>query len=250
LHRRTGKILMPLSNFFRAARSARRAGLTLAVLLMALPATGGTIEGRITYQGEVPKYPFADELNHRAELFTVHRQNRGLQFAVVYLRGKLPVREPPKLAPVVVDQKDHTFLPPVVAVRDGQGVRFTNSDYANHNVRSWALEPDNTINIYTGTGGAYEHRFQANRAYRPIRLGCDIHGWMRGWIYVFDHPWFAVTDSSGRFTISDAPDGTYDLEIRQPDGGLKSARSIEVKPGARVQVNVEFKATDLPASTR
>jgi plastocyanin len=222
------------------------------VLLLTAAVQAGTIEGRVTYQGEVPKYALADDFNRRADLFEVHRKDQGLRFAVVYLRGNVPARreDPRKLAAAVVDQKEYTFLPHVLAVRDGQPVKFINSDLANHNVHSTALELANQINIYTGLGGGQEHCFAANRAYRPIRLGCDIHGWMRGWIYVFDHPWFAVTDASGRFTLSDVPEGTYQLEVRQPDGSLKATRMVELKQGEKAQVDVMFTDKDLPQASR
>jgi plastocyanin len=219
-------------------------------LFLGAASQAATIEGRITYQGKVPQYSLADDLGRHTDLFEVNRQDQGLRFVVVYLRGVPAEKVPAKSPPAVIDQKDYVFLPHVLAVRAGQPVKFTNSDPANHNVRSTALEQANQMNVYTGLGGGHIQQFEANRAYRPIRLGCDIHGWMRGWIYVFDHPWFAVTDSSGRFALTDVPTGTVQLEIRQPDGGLRATRTMTIKPGERLPMNISFSDSDLPETAR
>ena len=44
-----------------------------------------------------------------------------------------------------------------------------------------------------------------------IRVKCDVHEWMRAWIWVFDHPYYATTDAEGHFKITDVPAGTYTL---------------------------------------
>src|SRR5690606_37120358 len=103
--------------------------------------------------------------------------------------------------PARMDQLDYAFRPPLLAVRSGERVAFSNSDPANHNVRASSLRPGNQFNVYTGSGGEYLHRFEADEKQRPVLIGCDIHAWMRGWVYVFDHPHFAVTDEAGRFAL-------------------------------------------------
>jgi plastocyanin len=153
-------------------------------------------------------------------------------------------------APVVIDQKDFTFVPRVVGVRSLAPVRFTNSDPANHNVRSAALERENQFNVFTSAGNDYLHRFVSNRAGRPVRLGCDIHGWMQAWIYVFDHPWYQVTDHGGKFALPVLPTGTYQLEVRQPDVGLRTTREVEVKAGETTRVVIEFTQKDLSSERR
>ena len=59
----------------------------------------------------------------------------------------------------------------------GQPVKFTNSDPANHNVRTAVTERTNQFNVFTGADGSYTHRFTPQP--EPIRVGCDIHPWMR-----------------------------------------------------------------------
>ena len=145
-----------------------------------------------------------------------------------------------------MDQRDHEFAPRVLAVRAGQSVKFTNSDPANHNVRATASEPANQFNVFTGMDGSYTHRFIANSGSRPVRVGCDIHPWMRGWLYVFEHPWFAVTDEHGSFRIDSVPAGEYTLVLEQPDIRHRIEQSVTVSGDKTTEVEFEIREEDLP----
>ena len=137
------------------------------------------------------------------------------------------------------------FAQSAASVRDGQRVRFKNSDGGNHNVRTATLDPHNEFNVFTGAGTSYEHAFRADPKQRPVRIGCDLHAWMRAWVYVFDHPYFAVTDEKGRFEIKDVPPGRYQLRIRQPDGGLSREQELVVRQGESREIDVRFEQHDL-----
>ena len=54
----------------------------------------------------------------------------------------------------------------------------------------------------------------------PIEVSCSIHHWMKCWVRVFDHPYFAVTDDNGKFEIKYAPKGKLRLFIWQETGGI------------------------------
>ncbi len=209
----------------------------------------GSIEGVVTYRGENPKSRYADEEGHYRDLLEVDPKSRGVRYVVVFIgddeaalkraapqTNNVPTASPP----VVIDQKDYIFVPHLIAVRAGQAVRFTNSDAANHNVRTLSAHAKNFFNVFTGNGHAYEHRFVAEPSGRAIPLGCDIHPWMRGWVYVFDHAGFAVTDEQGRFVIPKVPAGRHKLVLQQPDVEWREERSIEVTTKAAIQVKVEM----------
>jgi plastocyanin len=147
--------------------------------------------------------------------------------------------------PLVIDQKQETFVPHLVALRAGQKIRFTNSDFANHNVRSASVDDRNVFNVYTGVGREFTREFTADRLGRPIRLGCDIHAWMRGWVYVFDHPYFAVTNMVGEFAIEAIPVGTYQLVIHQPDVGFRESRQVHVLADVDVEIDIRIREADL-----
>jgi hypothetical protein len=137
------------------------------------------------------------------------------------------------------------FVPHLVAVRVGQPVKFTSSDVANHNVRAISLEQKNQFNRFTGGGDSYTHRFTAERRNRPVRIGCDLHRWMGAWVFVFEHSRFAVTGEDGSYRVGDLPPGKYTLSFRQPDGGLRADRDIEIAAGKKTTVDFEFTEKDL-----
>src|SRR5919108_4972350 len=117
----------------------------------------GTIEGLVTFHGAVPRSDIADDSgNHRA-LLRVDPRTGGVQYIVAFLALGMPApatgeRPGPSTnagRPVVVDQRDHAFEPHLIAIRSGQIVKFTNSDNANHNVRTISLVPANQFNVFT-----------------------------------------------------------------------------------------------------
>ncbi len=208
----------------------------------------GRLRGVVRFEGAVPKAETADETGRKRALFEVHPKTRGLRDAVVYWIDAPADASPDNakdLPVVVVDQKDSTFVPHVISVRSGQLVKFTNSDSINHNVRTTAIEVKNQFNVYTGSRNEYLHRFVTDKKQRPIRLGCDIHAWMSGWVYAFDHPFHAVTDSEGQFELPQLPVGKHRLAIRQPDGNARRDVTVEIIAGKTTVLDVSFCDADL-----
>jgi plastocyanin len=222
-----------------------------AVLLVATGSAqraASSISGRILYRGQAPPPVFVPESGGVSPVLRVDRESAGLQYAVVYVDGARAPAVP--RAPVTVAQRGFIFDPPVVAVAAGQEVRFTNDDSSNHNVRSADPMPRNRFNAYTGAGQEYVHRFTKPAVARPIVLSCDIHEWMAGWVYVFDHPWFAVTDRQGRFQIDGVLPGSYAVGVRQPAGGLTRDVRVDVREGEPAIVEVVFGTEDLKKPIR
>jgi plastocyanin len=229
-------------------KPTRAIGLIVLSVIACLPPSAwaqerGTLEGQVTYSGEVPKADVLDEAGRRRDLLQVDRRTKGVRDVMVSLLA--PPSEPGDRKTETVDQFEHRFVPHVIAIRAGQGIRFTNSDAANHNVRASSLEARNSFNIYTGIGGHYEHRFVAQPTLHPVRLGCDIHPWMSAWIFVFDHPYFAVTDEDGRFRIPDIPAGNYQLLVRQADVGYQRRIDLAIEAGKATTSTIQFTRDDL-----
>ena len=71
----------------------------------------------------------------------------------------------------------------------------------------------------------------------PVSVECNIHPWMNGWVRVFNHPYFAVTDENGGFEFKDAPAGNWQLMIWHGSGGWlggakgKNGQPITIKAG-------------------
>jgi hypothetical protein len=72
-----------------------------------------------------------------------------------------------------------------------------------------------------------------------IPAGCDVHPWMRSYISVVDHPFFAVTDEDGKFEIKGLPAGEYEIEAVHEK--LKSTTGkITVKDGESAKLDLNY----------
>lgn len=206
----------------------------------------GGIEGLISFHGAIPKSTVADDAGVRHDLLKVDAGNRGVRHVILYVtRSDGTMLSTPFAAPppreLLVDQVDYAFTPQVLAVREGEAVTFRNSDPANHNVRASARNKTNEFNVFTGVDGKYQHRFITESNHQPVRLGCDIHPWMSAWVFVFDHPFFAVTDERGNFRISNLPYGEYQLHIVQPAIAHKEERKVSVTDNGTARVEIAIR---------
>jgi plastocyanin len=107
----------------------------------------------------------------------------------------------------VLDQRNETFVPHLVAITTGTTVDFPNSDQIYHNVFSLSKTRSFDLGRY-GAGRSRSVTFD-----RPgiVRVFCEIHSHMNAFILVFNHPFFAVTDTDGRYHIDNVPTGTYNV---------------------------------------
>lgn len=197
----------------------------------------GTIAGTVTYTAD-PEKPW------RYQRYYVEGRKTGpLAEALVVLRGS-PLRNWPAPAQpqtATVDQINFQFAPELLAIRAGDSVRFTNSDTTIHNVRSTASIAAFNINLQADD--EYTHTFErAGDLRTPVTLGCVYHGGMRAWIYVFDHPFFAVTDESGTFRFENVPAGRYTLEMVHPAGQLRSTRPVTVSADKEQTIGIDVSA--------
>lgn len=195
----------------------------------------GTIEGVIRFDDVMPKNPERDNAGMLRDLLVVEKDSKGLANVVVYLEAV----DGESIAPAtdesgvdaVVQQEDFTFVPGVAAVRAGQTVRFTNEDGQNHNVRAMSPNDHSMFNVMTAGDHDYETTFELQPDGKPVHLSCDIHRWMRGWVYVFDHDFFQVTDGSGAYSFGDLAPGKYTLVIEQLNLGYRSVQEIDLSMG-------------------
>lgn len=215
------------------------------------PATGRTpdavtIEGVVTYDGPLPDPISVSEAGTVRPLVEVDPEGDGLKDAVVWLEGVPEGDRSGGAAPVepaVMDQQDYFFIPHVLAIEGGREVEFRNSDIANHGVTASSLEEANTFNVTTPPGGGHTHRFVASEY--PVAIGCPIHAAMAAWVFVFDHPYFAVTDERGGFRLPPVPPGRYTLQVRHPGGGMRRKQEVVIREGEPIRHRIEFHGDDL-----
>lgn len=122
------------------------------------------------------------------------------------VNGKYP---PPK-TPVVLDQQGCHYIPHVFGVMAGQPIMIRNSDSTLHNIHP--LPKVNTpFNIGMPTKGMTQTRV-FDKPELPFHVKCDVHPWMSGFVGVFAHPFFGVSNNMGVVEIDNVPAGTYTVE--------------------------------------
>jgi plastocyanin len=133
----------------------------------------------------------------------------------------------------VLDQRNETFVPHVLAVMTGTVVDFPNSDKTYHNVFSLSKPKRFDLGRYAA-GRSKSVRFD-----RPglVRVFCDIHTHMNAFILVFNHPYFQVTDTDGRFRLDDLSPGTYTV-AGWYEGETRITRTVTVAPNAIVDMEL------------
>ena len=130
--------------------------------------------------------------------------------AVVLLEG--PSIPASASAPhVVVDQRNETFVPHVVAVAVGTTVDFPNHDGVLHNVFSASPAKKFDLGMY----GAGESRSITFDTPGVVRIGCNAHPKMEAFVVVHPNPYVAVTDAKGGYTVAGVPAGSYELRVWQ-----------------------------------
>jgi len=138
----------------------------------------------------------------------IDAQGRPVAGAVLSVAGQAQ-RKPAPVA--IMDQLDKQFVPAVLAVATGTAVSFPNSDDIRHQVYSFSPAKRFELRLYEGTPSApvgFDHP-------GLVVLGCNIHDWMLGYIYVTADPWFGVSDAQGLINL-DAPAGQYPATLWHP----------------------------------
>ncbi len=141
---------------------------------------------------------------------------------------------------VEIDQRGCLFEPRVVGVRPGQYTVFKNSDPVVHNVRINA--PKRGTNKTLPSKGTSFNWWFAEAGTDPVLLNCDVHPWMRGFLFVVDHPFFGTTGPDGDFAFANLPAGVYDFEGWSEVFGTATAKGVKVEPGQAAAVTLTFAA--------
>lgn len=204
---------------------------------------GGAVQGKITYTGSVKKktvIPSKDKKvcgkKRKVPLILVG-DGGAVQDSVVYLKGVAAGKPWPEmdLKPPVLDQEGCQFQPHVQVGRQGP-VDIINSDPVLHNTHGYygsrtafnvALpEQDQKVSKLLKKAGT-------------VKVDCDAHGWMLGWVQVVDSPYYLQTAEDGAFSITDVPPGDYTLVVWQEWLGATET-SITIAAGETAELNVEL----------
>lgn len=177
----------------------------------------------------------------------------GLANVFVYIQEH-PAFDVPA-APSILNQVDCQFEPYVMGLMVGQDLVITNSDRFPHNIDVTSFGNSAALfNITQMSGRSTVRRFSNSEI--PLRVKCDLHPWMFAYLFVVDHPYFAVTDQDGYFTITNVPSGKYSLAVSHVHTSLNfptvkiQPQSVTIKSRETTTVNFVIDISDKSLAKR
>jgi len=169
----------------------------------------------------------------KIELLGPDRKVVPAQDVVVWLPG-VPAPRKAAAKPTLKSQ-DKRFEPHVVVVTKGSTVTFPNVDKIYHNVFSRTEGSEFDLGLYRG-GASKDNRFD-----KPglVRVFCNIHPQMAGYVMVLDDVPHALTDERGAFVLTGLPTGKHKVRLWHEKGGERTVE-VEVRPGLETKLSTQL----------
>lgn len=233
----------------------------MAIIVLTLPQSGwvlasvagpadasASLTGVVKFEGTAPK-PSRIDMSSDPNCAKAHPTpavtedivvgaNGGLANVIIYISDGLAGRtfQPPE-QPAVFEQKGCQYKPHVLALQANQKLDVVNNDETTHNIHP---SPNNNRewNMTQPHGVPLERTFAREEIAIPVK--CNVHPWMRGYIAVFKHPYFVVTDNKGSFDLKDLPPGSYTITAWQEKLGTLNQK-ITVGAGETKTLDFAFK---------
>lgn len=211
------------------------------------PSAGkATVRGQITLRGQTPAAErmvvqrdsaFCGEAVTNESLL-VDRRSNGIAGVVVSLEGVMVGKPLPEDRRLALENRACRFFPHVKAVQAGSQLEISNADPVLHNTH--IRKSDATfLNVALPPGGKTIRKPLAEPGRLDVR--CDAHRFMQATIHVFAHPYFTVTDQTGKFELTEVPPGTYRLRVWHETLGMRE-RTVTVHAQGQAIANMELEA--------
>ncbi|MBI45311.1 MAG: hypothetical protein CMG66_04005 [Candidatus Marinimicrobia bacterium] len=182
----------------------------------------GSIEGTVSYAGSNktakslkmdsdPICGTAHSVPPKKEDFILNEKNQ-FKNVIVWLKN-VDYKDELKSDPATIDQLGCIYSPHVNVFTTAQKVFIKNSDKTLHNVNSQSKINQSFNSAQPAGVPDIEKTFTSKED--PFYIKCDVHPWMKAWVMVSDHPYFAITDENGYFKIDNIPEGTYEVGFWQ-----------------------------------
>jgi len=247
-----------------------------ALFVVFLPAASGqpaqwaTVKGQVVFPADkgIPKREPLNVTQDKQhclannaildESIIVNPKNRGVKNVVVFLRPDEKTVDFPanlihpddakrKSAEVVIDQPCCMFVARVTCARVGDTIVVKNPAPVQHNF-FWTSENNGSHNPTLAKMTDWKMPKPLAKEGGPIKYTCSIHPWMAGYVRIFDHPYYAVTDENGNFEIKNAPVGKFRIVYWHENGLRGGAKGrfgdpIEIKGPTTELKPTEFDVT-------
>jgi hypothetical protein len=217
--------------------------ITLLLALKGVVLQAATITGEVILLGERPilvPVKVTKDQDYCGEtlpndIYSVDWAGR-LGNVVVFVESAPVIAADPKKLNVI-ENNGCRYAPRISAMQKGERLRIKNNDPKLHIPHSY-LDQKTVFMLslpFKNTSLEATHKIRVSGI---LKLVCDTHAWMLGFMHVFDHPYFAITDDQGVFTIFNVPPGNYTLKAWHEEAGVVS-QQINVAEDGDVRVFFE-----------
>ncbi len=211
---------------------------------------GGTVTGKVTFSGKDPApkiYKITKDNDvcgtGNREIDYVAVNNGALTNVVVYLdKIKEGKPFPAELSSAKIDQKGCEFKPFLQIMRNNTELAAINDDPILHNIHTYEIlgrAKKTVFNVSQAKPGTVKKKVALKRG-TALKVECDAHDFMHGFVFVAKNPYFAVVGDDGSFTIDNIPPGKY--TIKAWHGKLREKKGkVDISAGGTTTINFEFK---------
>ena len=215
------------------------------------PSTAGSIAGTVTLDGSLPQLKPIDMSANQACVLAnpqpvlppvvVVGEKGALANVVVYVKsglGNYRFDVPQETA--VLAQKNCMYDPHVMALMTGQPFEVRNNDPTMHNVHPMPKHNRQWSNSQPAGSAPLKETFTHSEFAMPVL--CNVHPWMRAYVFVFDNPYYAVTSKAGTFALNGLPPGTYTIEAWHENYPAED-ETVTIGPKEAKTLSFTFKAS-------
>lgn len=218
----------------------------------------GSIRGTVAFMGERPEPRPELKMGEKEKVGCVHdngldQTDRTLliddkgHVANVVLMVEIDGMEPEApTEPVILDQKGCRFEPHVLVVPVGTTLRYDNSDETNHNIHTFAKK-NKAVNQNVAAGTNFQQKVDKAEV---IDIKCDIHPWMKGYIFITDASKWALSAPDGSFELQGLPPGEYKVSYWHEELGKGKSEKVTVTAGAAAELKLALGAKAKKAGGR
>lgn len=209
----------------------------------------GTIQGKVSLDTDAPTLPqiVVDKtVEVCGETLTdpvLIVQEGGVKGAVISLewkQGDIQVKTKPP-SPISLKSQNCLFHPRIQATQVGAYLHLNSGDKTTHNPHGWW---NNTKTVFNITLLDPSVKFKRKLRWAgTYRIECDTHTWMKSYIWVFNHPFFVVTDEKGVFVLKNVPVGSHTVRVWHEILGEQTAKVVVIS-GKETQQSFVFPLAD------